>query len=460
VIPQPPQAPTAAPTTPRPRRSRLLWLGVAAALLAGGVAAGWRWWRPGPPRPRAAEPPRPAAIEDADVRQAVEEARAGVLAEPGSAVAWGGYGLTLLAHHFDAEADLCFAEAARLDADGPLWPFARGGVLLRRRDPAAALPFLRRAAELAEGPGQAPYRLALAETLLELRALDEAERIFREEWEAGPGDPRSAFGLGRLALERGDERAAEELLDAARHSPHARKQATGLLAGLARGRGQTADADDLEKLAAGLPEDAAWPDPLLEQVLAREAGRSKRGRDLLALAAQRRFRDIAEVHLRDVRERPTVSAYVNAGFSLVQARDFERALPLLRRAVELGPDSPTAHYVLALGLFEQAVDKAALREAAEQARRATELSPGHSRAFLTWGQALRRLGEPAAAVVPLRLGVQCEPGCFDLQLNLGEALLDAGQHGEARPPLENARRLAPADRRVAEALERLRQKGG
>jgi predicted Zn-dependent protease len=71
---------------------------------------------------------------------------------------------------------------------------------------------------------------------------------------------------------------------------------------------------------------------------------------------------------------------------------------------------------------------------------------------------LKSLGESKAAVEPLRNAVACRPESFDLQLELGEALLDAGQEREAQTHLENAQRLQPENRRPAEALERLRNK--
>jgi tetratricopeptide (TPR) repeat protein len=413
----------------------------------------------------------PAGISDPEVQAALDITRQGALEEPGSAIAWGNYGLTLLAHRFDPEADLCLAEAARLDPDNPLWPYARHPIA-QRRSLDKGLPFLRQAAALAtSGPDRAAYRLALAEALLELGEAAEAEQIFREEWVADPGQLRAALGLGKLALEHGDEQAAEELLAAAQRSPSARKQATCLLATLARKR-RAANADALEKDAAELPLDAGWSDPLDEQTAQRVVGIVTRFGGLPELIGEahrdpRRHREVAELFLRSARERPTAHLYANAGLNLYRAGDVEAALPLLRKAVGLDPNSPTARDYLAQVLFGRARVEATqspgseqarawFRETVEHARRATELAPSRSRAYLVWGLALMRLGDPAAAVAPLRQGVSCEPGFLELQLALGEALLDSGQAREAAEHLENARRLGPQDPRVAKALERLR----
>jgi len=94
----------------------------------------------------------------------------------------------------------------------------------------------------------------------------------------------------------------------------------------------------------------------------------------------------------------------------------------------------------------------------EHARRTTELKPDHARAYLFWGLALKYLGEPAAAVAPLRKGVMCRPELLELQFALGDVLLEAGQYREAETYLENARKIDPNDQRVTEALVRLHKK--
>ncbi len=94
-------------------------------------------------------------------------------------------------------------------------------------------------------------------------------------------------------------------------------------------------------------------------------------------------------------------------------------MPLLRKGVDLYPDSVVLHYTLAVVQFTRAekdlsqgtlseTDRACFREAIEQSRRTVELKPDHAGALLFWGLALKHLGEPAAAVAPLRQGVTCQ----------------------------------------------------
>ena len=91
--------------------------------------------------------------------------------------------MILLAHRYDREADRCFAEACRLNPTQARWPYARGLIALKR-DPDHALPFLRQAIACnANSDEHTAMQLQLAEALLARQELDEAERLFREEWQ-------------------------------------------------------------------------------------------------------------------------------------------------------------------------------------------------------------------------------------------------------------------------------------
>jgi tetratricopeptide (TPR) repeat protein len=381
--------------------------------------------------------------------------------------------MTFLGNLFDREADRCFAEAARLAPRSPKWPFARGHIALRR-EPEKAVPLLRQALAAA-GPAwaeyESPVRLQLAEALLERQEWDEAETLFREEERRRPGNPRTALGLGMLALARGDERAAEEYLAAVRDAPAptARKMAAAQLAALARSRGDTAAAAAFERESAALPGDEAWPDPVLDEAVRLQTGERGRERAATALEKQHRFAEARNIYLEQLKKRSTSRDHVGAGYNLAQLGKYDEALPHLRDGVRLDPDSANAHYTLALVQYTRAEKERLvspdssqarewLREAVEHARRAAELKPGHGRAYLFWGLALRDLGESAAAVAPLRKGVTCLPTEIDLQVSLGDVLLNVGRDDEAKVYLENARQLDPNDPRVSKALERLHKK--
>jgi tetratricopeptide (TPR) repeat protein len=442
-------------------RGRIL---LAVVLLTAGAAGAWWWFRPAPPTP-----PMPQGIQDAEIRQAIEEARQAVLDWPRSAATWGQLGKVLLAHLFPDEADACFAEAARLAPDDPLWPYARGLIALKRQ-PEKGVPLLRQAIAAGKSSGDRPaMSLQLAEALLERGESEEAEKIFRADQELTPGNARSAFGLGLLAKARGDEPAATKFLKAAQDSPYARKRAVVQLAALARGRGDKQAAAAHEREATALPADPPWPDPLLDEVVELQVGRRGRERRASLLEQKGRYADAAQLYLDHLAKEPATYAYLGAGINLARIGDFDRALPLLREAVRREPDRADGHYNLAVALFSRASLEAAkspgsedakdgFRQAAASAKKAAGLRPDHAQAYLFWGRSLRQLGEHAAAVEPFRKGVACAPADLDLQLGLGEVLLEVGRLGDAAAHLENARQLAPDDPRPSRLIEQLRSK--
>ncbi|HWG43671.1 MAG TPA: hypothetical protein VN688_12865, partial [Gemmataceae bacterium] len=155
--------------------------------------------------------------------------------------------------------------------------------------------------------------------------------------------------------------------------------------------------------------------------------------------------------------------------NLARGDDYEHALPLLREGLQLDPNSGQAHYTLALALFTRAEKEwqqspgstaAAewFRECIPHAQRATELKADYALAYLFWGLARKYLSEPTAAIAPLRQGIACRPESLELQLALGESLLEVGENRQAETHLENAHRLDAQDPRPVQALERLHRK--
>lgn len=452
-------------TSATPRRWFLL---LVVLFLAAGAAGGWWWQR----RTAPVDPPAVSDVPDEEVRQAIDQARKRVRALPRSADAWGFLGMILLAHRFDREADFCFAEACRLNPTQARWPYARGVIALKR-DPDRALPLLRQATACkASADDHSAMQLQLAEALLERQEFDEAERLFREQ-RAGSGsdgqairNARAALGLGLIAQVREDTANARKFLTIAQANDYAHKRATVQLAILASSHGDVAAARTYEQQAATLPDDPRWPDPVLDETARLRVGRRGREREIDDLEKQHRYDEAAKAYLDDLRQQPSLRAYIGAGMNLARLHDYNRALPLLRQAVKLNPENTQAHYTLAQVQFAHAERewhqtpgsdevKGWFREVIEHARRATELKPDHAMAYLFWGLSLKYLGEADAAVVPLRRGVACRPELIELQLALGEALLACEQKTQAQTHLQNARRLDPNDPRPSAALKRL-----
>jgi tetratricopeptide (TPR) repeat protein len=436
----------------------LLLVGAAAAVAGGWY--GWRWYAA--PRPPA------VALAGADpaVAAAVASAEQKVRQDPYSAAAWADLGKRLRAAGYLPEAAACFGQAAGLEPAEPRWPYLQGEALLTR-DPDAAMPPLRRAADLCDrgGVDAVAPRLRLAEALLDRGLDDEAAAALRRALEVNPDDPSVHLDLGLLAYARDDLEDSRDHLRRCVHSPATRRQACARLAEVCRRLGEAGAAADYARQADAAPPDRHWPDPWLADCLQQGAGAD----DVLGRAGQLeaagRYAEAAEL-LRGLSERaPDYRASVGLGKNLAQLGDLDGAEKALRDAIRLDPDGVQARSMLGKLLWTRAErrrggDAAGARplyeDAAAQAREAVARKPDDGPAYLTLGLALQALGSRAEAITAFRKAVACLPDEADPYLRLGESLAEDGQKEEARKQLEQAVRLAkPDDARPREALARL-----
>src|SRR5207302_9156217 len=92
---------------------------------------------------------------DPIVAAVIEEGQEEVRKDSQSAAAWGKLGQMLFVHGLDGPAAEAFGRASELAPNDVRWQYLRGRAL-KRENGDAALPFLRRAAELCRGEPAAP----------------------------------------------------------------------------------------------------------------------------------------------------------------------------------------------------------------------------------------------------------------------------------------------------------------
>src|SRR5439155_17074543 len=146
--------------------------------------------------------------------------------------------------------------------------------LLQADSVAAVAPF-RRAAGLCQDTPETP-RLQLAEALLALEQLDEAEQHLRRLLARNPDHPRALLVLGRLALARGRLDEGLSHLGRAAGHPGTAKQAHLLLAEVHQRRGDARAAGRELSLAERLPDPPPWPDPYSDELEQLRRGRQAR----------------------------------------------------------------------------------------------------------------------------------------------------------------------------------------
>jgi tetratricopeptide (TPR) repeat protein len=446
--PQPKGAPVAeAGPAKRPpgktrRRLRAFVLGALALTVP---AIGWSLWS----RSTAPSPPA-VALADADpaVAEAIEAARRDVRWAPRSAPAWGRLGQLLRAHGYVPESNLCFAQAERLAPDEPRWPYLRG-TGLQSDDPETAIGHLQRAVALCGGAPDAP-QLTLAEVCHQQGRLDEAERHFRQDLEGDPGNARAHLGLGRLACERGNPRDALAHLERSASSPLTQKASRVLLAQAYQQLGDAAAAGREGARALDLPGDPPWPDPFQEEILAMMIGKHARLARLQTLHRQGRAAEALALARQLENDYPDVYWLVEGRGQMTRG-DFAAAERVLRKAVELAPESVDARFDLGTALFEQRNYPAA----ADCFRKVTELEPGHGPAYLRLGRCLASQGDRAGALRAFEAAVRYMPQSAEAHRELGALLAREGRVDEAATQLRHALRLQPGDTKAKELLDGL-----
>jgi tetratricopeptide (TPR) repeat protein len=450
----------------RPRRRRLVF-----ACLAGAIAwvsiAGWYWWtRSFDSTLETSLPEIPLAEADPAVREAVETLLQKVRRQPRSAEAWGLLGKFLRAHEYDAPAAHCFVRAERLDPKNPRWPYYQG--LILHDDPEAALPHLRRAADLADQavPPAVTPRLVLAESLLQGGHYEESERQLRHVQERERDNPRVHYLTGLLAIAQGDqERACEHFLQAAA-SPFARQKANAQLAAIFQHRQDKEAVAQCMRQVMQPPLDLPWPDPFVQEYKELQIGPERRYQEAAQFLQQGRHAE-AENLLRQIAEEYRDGrALILLGEQQLQQGRLEQAEQTLRQALTQTPDSGQALQLLSMTLFRQGEQlggahqqEAAHRKyqvAADSATRALEVKPNLALAESYRGLSLWRLGRREEAFVCLHAAIHVQPQLADAHLFLGEVLAEEGCRAEAKKFLHRAAQLAsPGDRRAQAALQRL-----
>ncbi|HEX5272368.1 MAG TPA: tetratricopeptide repeat protein [Gemmataceae bacterium] len=424
---------------------RRRWAAAAAAVLVVALAAGGAaWWSRRPPPPPAPPEVDLTGVEPlvaADVR----EATAAVRAAPDSGVAWGRLGMLIAVCRYDAEAVACYRQAERCDPGDARWPYL-AGVTLYSTDPAAAEPAFRQAAELCGGPNYAP-RLRLAQTLLLLGRLDEAEQEFRRLLDPPPGPDPARVGLARTLLERGRPADALAELGPAADSPLTRKAAATLAAQVRRELGDVPGADRELARAAAIPDDPAPPDPYLEEVGSIDRTRAGYLNRIATLRRQGRQQEADALADESWRDYPDLGWLNDAKRHLGDGRLAE-AESSARRAVEAAPQSFQAHQILGEVLFvrrDYAGATAAFREA-------VRLDPGNGSVHHALAHALLAGGELEGAIDSFRTAARYLPESAKAQRDLGDALARAGRTDEAAEHLRQAVRLDPADEEARRRL--------
>ena len=391
-------------------RRRFLGIGLVVLLAIASVGLAWsRGWF-APPR----EIPGDVTEGDADVVAAVQKARAAVAKEPKSANAWGRLGQVLQIHSYFDPALVAYAEAIRLDPRNPDWPYLRASILLVSAAPADAIPDLERAAE--RGLGESA-RLRLAELLIGQGRFEEAGDTASKVLQARPNDPRAHLAMAQVAVSRQAWAECLRRLDAVADAPQAQKQACSLRL-LAYGRlGDAAAAKRERDRLAKLPDDPAWPDPLLDELARLQVGLVPRLTNSLNLLKQGQQRQAVAALHDAIRDYPdSALAYGALGRCMAILQDYPASEEALLKCLELDPESADIWAVLALVRVERKDPKGAMKCLLEVIR----LKPTDAESHYKAGRLRADIGDRAGAAESFRQAIRFRPDYPEAREALGK----------------------------------------
>jgi Tfp pilus assembly protein PilF len=124
----------------------------------------------------------------------------------------------------------------------------------------------------------------------------------------------------------------------------------------------------------------------------------------------------------DDRGEPSAELHVRLGVALLSQDDGHGAAATLRRAVAVDPQHAVGGLQVGISWLAVATPQAAV----EAYRRAAELEPLETEAWIGWADALLQVGAASEAEQVLRQGVQAAPDSGDLCLALGLLLQQTG----------------------------------
>ncbi len=408
----------------------------------------------GIPHPELAELEPPLARELEARRAKLDALLADEAANAASqAQAFGELGRLYQAHRLLEAAHACYREAHALDPESFTWAYYLGVLAAGSGDVEGAAAAFRHALDLRAD--DAPTLIRLADLELEQGRIEQAEFLY-ERAVAAADSAASAYGLGRVAEERGEYAVAIEHFERALALQPGASVIHYHLGQAHREQGRFDDAE--QALARSGTARVAMADPLMHELTTLAIGASPHLTRGNAAAREGRLAEAEAAYRQAVAADATnPRAHQSLGTVLVRRGNPQAALEHFGVAVRLAPENARAQSDLGVLLGELGQNDRAL----EHLGRALELEPELVEARLSLGGVQARMGRLDEAEATYRRALKGDPANGDARLGLGAVLAQTGNFEQAVVELQEALRHEPGDERasrihfgLAEALVR------
>jgi tetratricopeptide (TPR) repeat protein len=376
----------------------------------------------------------------AEVRDQLQQAYTAARQRPRNSEAIGKLGMLLDLYDRPDQALVCYQRANQLDARSFEWLYYLASLLAKQRKHAEAAVTFQQALRL--DPAYLPARLKLAESLLDAGEVEESHAVYSEIVEDLPGTAEAYYGLGRIAVLRGDPAAARESFRKACELFPTYGPAHYALAQVDRKLGRIKDAE--QELAFYAHHETVVPpsdDPLRDQLRKldmRAAAHLERG---LQLEQVGRLKDaVAETEEALRLDPELVKAHINLLILYGRMGNREKAEEHYQAVVKLNPTQfPDAYY----NYGELLTMEGKLDEAEQAFRKALTISPSYAAAHNNLGNVLERQGKLSEAAAEYRKAIEADPSFRRGHFNLGRLMINQHKYAEAIEQLLQT--LTPVD---------------
>jgi tetratricopeptide (TPR) repeat protein len=417
-------------------------LAALLGLVLLAVGANVVWWVNKP----ALEPlpAVPTGKMDEEVRNRIGNASFNLGLHVRDASAWGDLGAIFFVHGFEAQSQVCFRNAERLDPGDYRWPYLLAVSLIYTDADEMIAAYQRAALRCGR---QAHVRLRLAEALLDRGELDEADVQVQRVLADSPSNHRAQLAKARVLFAQGD--FAEARTWAERSADGSGKRAPYLLlAQLCRrlrdAEGEAKAVAALQKIPDGF---TPWDDPDITALRKDRATRVATPENLTqsgdAAMAMGILREIAV-------KSDAPSAATSLAGPLIQEDKLSDAEALLSSQLSTSPSDERLRFLFG-GVYYQ---QKKYSEAEAEYRRVIELKPDNVDAWFNLGLSLLKLGKPTEARDAFATTIRISPSRVSARINLAELLLAEGKNEQAIEHLEAAIKLAPKEQQVRDLLAR------
>lgn len=151
------------------------------------------------------------------------------------------------------------------------------------------------------------------------------------------------------------------------------------------------------------------------------------------IAANVRYAQSAQAQSQD----DAVQSLLNQAQELYRRRQFDQAVELLRRAVQMKPNLATAHVQLGMALMQ--TDE--LDEALAEMRRAVELNPNDAHAYLGLGLVQSSMRRYSEAIDAYKQAINLDPNYLAAYSNLGAIYGNTNRYEESEEAFRQVLRL-------------------